>query len=644
MKKTIYITTPIYYSSGNVHIGNSYTTIACDAYARFNKLIGNDTYFLTGMDEHGQKIEESANKLNRSPQEHVDIIASQTKEVWKDLQIEYNDFIRTSEVRHTKVVEEMFEKLLKSGDIYLGEYEGNYCVSCEAFYTKSQLGEGDTCPDCGRPTILIKEESYFLKLSKYEKKLLKFIEDNPTFIEPATRKNEVVAFIKSGLNDLAVSRTSFNWGIHVRSNPKHVVYVWIDALANYLTALGYGSKDESLYNKFWLNADEVVHVVGKDILRFHAIYWPVMLMALDIPVKFKLYVHGWILMKQGKMSKSIGNVVYPSDIIPRYGLDSLRYYLLKELPLGNDGLFTYERFFERFNSDLANDLGNLLSRTTAMIKKYFDGFVSKPKKDYFEEDKDLREVAEKSIAGYLEEFKNFKFQAALSEVWTLISRANKYIDETKPWLLARSDDLKESLNNVLYNLYEVLRLVAIMISPVLVDSAKRFKDDLNLEDEDATKLVFGLTEEVKTNSRPEPLFKRLDIDAEIKLQEELEAEKEKNKMKEQEKMKDEITIDDFNKLDLRIGEVVNCKKDDKSEKLLILDVDVDGRTRQIVSSIAEAYEPKDLIGKKIVVLVNLKPVKIRGHLSEGMLLCASKDDKDFEVLEVKKNDKFSKVT
>ena len=373
MSKTCYVTTPIYYASGNVHIGNSYSTIVCDTFARYNRLKGNETFFLTGMDEHGQKIENTALKQAVTPQELVDGIAKATSDLWKELKITNDGFIRTTDDYHVAAVQKAFEKMLASGDIYLGSYEGNYCVSCESFFTKTQLGEGGVCPDCGRPTKLVQEESYFLNLKKYSDRLLKFIKDNPDFIQPESRKNEVISFIESGLEDLCATRTSFTWGIPVPSNPKHVIYVWIDALMNYLTALGYNSEDETNYNKFWTEGTEVVHVVGKDILRFHAVYWPIILMALDIPVKFKLYAHGWVLMKEGKMSKSFGNVVYPQDVKERYGLDSLRYYLVREMPLGNDAVFSYDRFIERYNSDLANDLGNLLSRTIAMINKYFGG-------------------------------------------------------------------------------------------------------------------------------------------------------------------------------------------------------------------------------------------------------------------------------
>lgn len=640
MKKTVYITTPIYYSSGNVHIGNSYTTIACDVFARFNRLLENDTYFLTGMDEHGQKIEEAAKKNNKTPKEHVDLIAEQTKQLWKELKISFDDFICTSEERHKEVVQELFERMLASGDIYLGEYEGNYCMACEAYFTKTQLGENDTCPDCGKETKLIKEESYFLRLKKYEKQLLDFINSNPDFIQPETRRNEVVSFIKSGLNDLAVSRSSFKWGIEIKSNPKHVVYVWIDALSNYISALGYATKDDSLYKKYWLNGDEVVHVVGKDILRFHAVYWPIMLMALNIPIKFKLYVHGWVMMKNGKMSKSKGNVVYPRDVTSRYGLDALRYYLLKELPLGNDGTFTYDRFIERYNSDLANDLGNLVSRTISMINKYFGGKLVKPIKTYFEVDSELQELVKSVFSSYKNNFSNFRFQNGLSDIWTLIARANKYIDETTPWILAKDVANNDKLNSVLYHLYEVLRIVAIMITPVIGDTAKTIFMELGIEEQDFSYANFGLTKEAKVVQKAEVLFKRLDMDEELN---KLEEEAGKADSKKGTPIKSEITIDYFAKLDLRVGEIVDCIKDEKSDKLLILQIKIEDKIRQIVSSISESYDPKELIGKKIVVLVNLKPTKIRGHMSEGMILCASGKEKPYEVLEVLKNDSYSVV-
>jgi methionyl-tRNA synthetase len=636
MKKTCYVTTPIYYASGNVHLGNSYTTIACDAFARFYRLKGFDTHYLTGMDEHGQKIEQAAKKLGRDPQDHVNFIAAATKEIWKELNISYDDFIQTSEIRHTKVVEQIFEKLLASGDIYLGKYEGDYCVHDEAFFTKTQLNADGTCPDCGRPTIKVEEECYFLRLKKYEQRLLQFIAAHPDFIQPESRKNEVVSFVEMGLEDLAISRTTFKWGIPVPSNPKHVVYVWIDALSNYLSALGYLSADEAKYQKYWVHGDNVVHVIGKDILRFHAVYWPIMLMALDVPITFKLYVHGWVLMKEGKMSKSKGNVIYPREVIGRYGLDPLRYYLLREMPLGNDCIFTYDKFIEKYNVDLANDLGNLLSRTISMINRYFHGSVSKPARYYFAFDEDVDKVAKEAIDEYLESFANFRIQNAIIAVWNLVNRSNKYIDETTPWALAKDEEKKDALNAVLYRLYENLRLLALMLQPVMPESCEKIFAALGLEKQDFGALEYGITKAGKVAVESLILFKRLDLEAEMKYQESL-VQKEPSLPQ-----KEEITIKDFEKLDIRVGEIVACTRAENSDKLLVLKIKIEDRVRQIVSGIAEHYQPQQLVGKKIVVLANLKPVKIRGYDSEGMILCAG-DDK-LEVLEVFKNNEFSRIS
>ena len=640
MKKTCYVTTPIYYASGNVHIGNSYTTIACDAYARFFRNSGYDTFYLTGMDEHGLKIEEAAKKQGITPQELTDIVANNTKELWRDLNISNDYFIRTTDGNHVINVQKAFEKMLKNGDIYLGAYEGDYCVSCESFFTKSQLGENDTCPDCGKPTRRVKEESYFLKLSKYEKQLLDFIDSHPDFIEPQSRRNEVISFIKSGLEDLCVSRTTFSWGIPVVSNPKHVVYVWIDALLNYLSALNYGEENDSNYKKYWLNGDKVVHVVGKDILRFHAIYWPIMLFSLGIPVNFKLYVHGWFLMKEGKMSKSRGNMVYPRDVANPYGLDSLRYYLLREMPLGNDALFSYDRFFDRYNADLANDLGNLVSRTISMINKYFNGEIVKPKTLTFIYSNEVIKVLEEGIKLANDAFYNFRFQNGLIEIWNIIGRANKYIDETCPWVLAKDESKKAELMEVMYVLFEVLRNIAILINPIMPDTSIQIEKYLNTGKIDFSLdlLGYGKVSSVKVLDKVEPLFKRLDVKAEL---EKIEASKPQPKKLE---LKPEITIEDFEKLDLRVGKVIECKKLEGSDKLLVLQVKIEEEVRQIVSGIASSYSPSEMVGKYVVVVANLKPVKLRGAMSNGMILAASGSRKDaLEVVELHKESEFSKV-
>lgn len=632
--KTCYVTTPIYYSSGSVHVGNSYTTIACDAFSRYHRLNDYDTFFLTGMDEHGLKIEEAAKKKGITPQELTDGIAADTQKLWKELNITNDYFIRTSDEKHMRIVQKLFERMLGSGDIYLGSYEGDYCVSCEAFFTKTQLGENNTCPDCGKPTRKVKEDCYFLRLSKYQDKLLEFIKSHPDFIEPETRRNEVISFIEGGLEDLCVSRTTFSWGIPVLSNPKHIIYVWIDALTNYITALGYSEDDEN-YQKYWANGDKVVHVVGKDILRFHAIYWPIMLMALGIPVNYKLYVHGWILMKDGKMSKSVGNIVYPREVIERYGLDSLRYYLLREMPLGNDAIFSYDRFIERYNSDLANDLGNLQSRTISMINKYFGGKITKPSALNNQYSQELLKTINESVEKAKEAFANFRFQNGLVELWNIIHRANKYIDETTPWILAKDENAKEVLNEVMYMLYESLRIVTIALQPIIPDTATHMLDELKvLASERTYKYAqYGLYENIEVVNAVEIIFKRLDVKAELAYQE-------SKKIKKLE-LKPEITIEDFDKLDLRVGKVINCKKLEKSDKLLVLQVKIENEVRQIVSGIAKFYNPNDIIDKHVVVVANLKPVKLRGVESNGMILCAVEND-SLELLEVKKNE-FAKV-
>ena len=642
MKKnnTSYITTPIYYASGNVHIGNSYTTIVCDAFARFRRMQGVDTFYLTGMDEHGLKIQEAASKQNKTPQQLTDEIASSTKALWKDLDITNDYFIRTTDDYHVINVQNAFEKMLANGDIYLGSYEGDYCVACESFFTKTQITTPGVCPDCGKELRKVKEECYFFRLSKYQNKLLEFINNTPGFIEPESRKNEVVSFIQSGLEDFSVSRTTFTWGIPVKSNPKHVVYVWLDALLNYVSALGYG-RDDANYLKYWVNGNEVVHVVGKDILRFHAVYWPCFLMSLGIPVNFKLYVHGWVLMKDGKMSKSVGNVIYPHDVIDRYGLDPLRYYLLKEMPLGNDCIFSYDRFLERYNSDLVNDLGNLLKRSVSMINKYFNGHINQPKELVSEFSLQVKDNVNLYIKETIDCFNNFRFQNGLNALWNIVTRANKYIDETTPWVLDKDPNRRNELEEVMYVLFESLRNASILLTPIIPNTVKKIEEDLGLSNNDMNyeSLGFGKVKEIKVKENVESLFNRLDINKELEELKKIDEEKHPKL-----KLKDEITIEDFEKIDLRIGKVIDAKKMEKSDKLLILQIKIENEVRQIVSGISNNYSPGEMIGKYVVVVANLKPAKLRGEMSYGMILCASGTKEGaLEVLETHSEQEFAKV-
>lgn len=629
MKDKCYVTTPIYYASGKVQVGNTYTTVACDALARFNRQMGRKTFYLTGMDEHGQKIAEAATKANLTPQAFVDQMAEDTKKLWQTLHISYDYFIRTTDKIHEEVVANVFEKLLAQDDIYLGSYQGHYCVSCETFFTKTQLGENNTCPDCGKPTKLVSEESYFLRLKKYSNKLLDYIKNHPDFIMPETRRNEVISFIEAGLEDLCVSRTSFSWGIKVKSNPKHVIYVWIDALFNYLTALGYGTKDEQNYQNFWLDNDNVCHVVGKDILRFHAIYWPIMLMALDIPIKFKLYVHGWILAKDGKMSKSRGNAVYPTDMVNRYGVDALRYYLTKELPLGNDGLFSCERFVERYNAELANDLGNLVSRTIAMINKYFEGIVPKvgEKTPY---DDDLILNINENIHKTIECFDKFELQNGITATWNLINRVNKYIDETAPWVLAKEQKIS-SLQTVMNYLATSLKIIAYLVAPYLVETSPKILRALGLDEKDLNlkDLTFLPNLAGQKVTQIANLFNRLDLQEEQKYFATLEP-----KAPATTNTTTLISIDEFMKASLKVGQIIEATKHPNADKLLVSKIKIGDEIKQIVSGIAKFYDPKELIGKKVIVVCNLAPAKVRGILSEGMVLCASHND-ELELIEIK---------
>ncbi|HCX2945639.1 TPA: methionine--tRNA ligase [Staphylococcus aureus] len=636
-KETFYITTPIYYPSGNLHIGHAYSTVAGDVIARYKRMQGYDVRYLTGTDEHGQKIQEKAQKAGKTEIEYLDEMIAGIKQLWAKLEISNDDFIRTTKERHKHVVEQVFERLLKQGDIYLGEYEGWYSVPDETYYTESQLVDpqyengkiiGGKSPDSGHEVELVKEESYFFNISKYTDRLLEFYDQNPDFIQPPSRKNEMINnFIKPGLADLAVSRTSFNWGVHVPSNPKHVVYVWIDALVNYISALGYLSDDESLFNKYW-PAD--IHLMAKEIVRFHSIIWPILLMALDLPLPKKVFAHGWILMKDGKMSKSKGNVVDPNILIDRYGLDATRYYLMRELPFGSDGVFTPEAFVERTNFDLANDLGNLVNRTISMINKYFDGELPAYQGPLHELDEEMEAMALETVKSYTESMESLQFSVALSTVWKFISRTNKYIDETTPWVLAKDDSQKDMLGNVMAHLVENIRYVAVLLRPFLTHAPKEIFEQLNINNpqfmEFSSLEQYGvLTEPIMVTGQPKPIFPRLDSEAEIAYIKESMQPPATEEEKEEIPSKPQIDIKDFDKVEIKAATIIDAEHVKKSDKLLKIQVDLDSEQRQIVSGIAKFYTPDDIIGKKVAVVTNLKPAKLMGQKSEGMILSAEKD-------------------
>ncbi len=657
-KETFYITTPIYYPSDNLHIGHAYCTVATDTMARYKRIRGYDVMFLTGTDEHGQKLERIAQQQNTTPKAYIDTVVSGIKDLWKTLDISYDKFIRTTDDFHKKSVQKIFKQLYDQGDIYKSSYEGWYCTPCESFYTEHQLKE-HKCPDCARDVELVKEESYFFRLSKYQDRIIKYMEENDNFLQPNTRQNEMIQnFLKPGLEDLAVSRTSFSWGIPVEFDEGHVVYVWIDALSNYITALGYGTENEELYNKYW-PAD--VHVVGKEIVRFHSIIWPAMLMALDLPLPKQIFGHGWLVINGGKMSKSVGNVVDPNVLIEKYGVDAIRYFLLREIAFGQDGNFTNEALIQRINADLANDLGNLASRTIGMIEKYFNNTLPTERTSTPFDD-DLQNMVCSCTEKVEALMDKMLFSDALEEIWVVIRRTNKYIDETQPWILCKDESKKGELANALYHVAEVIRVVSTLIEPFMPNTPEKIWKQFNMTEEitkwDTTK-TWGLLPLDLSVTKGDIIFPRIDIKKELaELEEAIEKAKadaianqdSKKETKEsgakkenQQKQKDEqtfseISADDFFKVELRVGEVLESTEVKKSKKLLRNVVKIGDETRVIFSGIKEWYTPEEMVGKKVTVVCNLAPRKMMGEMSEGMILCAEDEDGNLSLVSPEKGD------